>query len=238
VALADGDIVAVRGEFGPGARTGARFEGRLAVPPSVARALAARGDSGPSAALRVVDRRSLVLRVVGAPSITAAPAATPTTHEQFVAAVDNRGALGQDDSRLLAHVSTVGEYWTGESNGAIAGVTVPPTVTHYDTALPTTDCGLGSDFFGVVQEAEAEFPGFSFGGGDQLVVFVPRRATAGRSSAREPWGPASPAAVRSSSRPGPRSRAPMPTRPVTTTASSTPTLASPARRWSTTAPTT
>ncbi|HEX4470699.1 MAG TPA: hypothetical protein VH085_01920 [Nocardioides sp.] len=180
VALADGDIVPMRGAFGPGARTGALFEGRLAVPASVARALAARGESGPSAALRVVDRRSLVLSVVGAPSITAAaPALTPTTHEQFVAAVDNKGALGQDDAQLLAHVSTVGSYWTGESDGAIAGVTVPSTVTHYDTALPTTDCGLGSDFFGVVQEAEAEFPGFSFGGGDQLVVFVPPACSSG-----------------------------------------------------------
>ena len=180
VALADGDIVPVRGAFGRGVRTGALFDGRLAVPGSVVQALAARGESGPSAALQVVDRRSLVLSVVGTPWIRAAAAATtPTTHQQFVAALDNAGALGQDDTQLLAHVSTVGAYWTHESDGAIAGVTVPATVTHYDTSLPTTDCGLGSDFFSVVQEAEAQFPGFSFGGGDQLVVFVPPTCASG-----------------------------------------------------------
>ena len=152
VALADGDIVRVRGRFAADARTGALFDGRLAVPPSVVEALAARGDSGPNAALRVADRWSLTLSVVGTPSVTqAGPALAPTTHQQFVAALDNKGALGQTDTQLLAHVSTVGSYWEGESNGAIAGIDVPSTVTHYDTALTTTDCGLGSDFFSVVQ---------------------------------------------------------------------------------------
>jgi hypothetical protein len=180
VALADGDIVPVRGDFGAGVRTGATFDGRLALPAAVVRTMAASRESTPAAALQVVDRRSLVLSVVGTPTITiAAPAASPTTHDQFVAALDDKGALGQDDSQLLAHVSTVGAYWTGESGGAIAGVDVPSSVTHYDTTLSTTDCGLGSDFFSVVQEAEAKFPGFSFGGGDQLVVFVPPACASG-----------------------------------------------------------
>jgi hypothetical protein len=180
VALADGDIVAVRGAFGAGVRTGAVFDGRLALPAEVVHEGVRLSGTARAVALRVVDRRSWVLPVVGTPSITPAmPAATPTTHEQFVAAMDNKGTLGQDDTQLLGHVSTVGAYWTDESNGAIAGVTVPTTVTHYDTGVATTDCGLGSDFFSVVQEAEAEFPGFSFGGGDQLVLFVPPSCASG-----------------------------------------------------------
>jgi hypothetical protein len=174
VALADGDIIRVRGRFGTDARTGAVFDGRLALPRSVVATLAARGEPGSTTALRLVDRRALTLSVAGSPSVTpAAPEVTPTTHEQFVSALDNEGALGEDDSQLLDHVSTVADYWRGEANGAIAGITVPTTVAHYDTALSTTDCGLGDDFFSVVQEAAEQFPDFAFGGADQLVVFVP-----------------------------------------------------------------
>ncbi|MGC4111814.1 MAG: hypothetical protein QM747_15630 [Nocardioides sp.] len=172
VALANGDIVRVRGAFGD-ARTGERFDGRLVLPGAVGSQVTA-GD-----ALREVDRRGLTLSLSGTPTLTAAPAATPTTHEQFVAALDNKGSLGQDDAQLLAHVSTVGGYWEGESGGAISGITVPATVTHYDTALSTTDCGLGNDFFDVVQEAADELPGFSFSGSDQLVLFVPPGCSSG-----------------------------------------------------------
>jgi len=87
VALADGDIVPVRGRFGSDVRTGAVFDGRLAVPTSVVEDLSARGESGSAAALTLVDRRSLTLSVIGTPAVTAAaPAAT--THDQFVAAID------------------------------------------------------------------------------------------------------------------------------------------------------
>src|SRR5262245_45401466 len=51
VAMADGDIVAVRGRFGPEARTGDRFTGRLAVPAGVVGTLARSGESGSTAAL-------------------------------------------------------------------------------------------------------------------------------------------------------------------------------------------
>ena len=67
VALADGDIVRVRGSFDAGTRTGALFDGRLSVPGSVVQTLVARGQSEPSAALREVDRRSLVR---GFPSVS------------------------------------------------------------------------------------------------------------------------------------------------------------------------
>src|SRR5262245_8719288 len=167
VELADGDLVPVRGSFDASARTGDVFDGRLAIPASVANAAPSR-----DAALRLVDRRSLTLSVVGTPSVSAAAAAavTPVTHQQFVAAVDNLGAVGQTDATLLGHVSTVGTYWKSESNGAISGLGVPATVKHYNTALTTTDCGLGSDFFTVVQEAQSKFPGINpFGGTDQLV---------------------------------------------------------------------
>ena len=176
VALADGDLVPVRGQFPPDARTGATFSGRLALPASVASAA-----SSVSAALRIVDRRSLSLSVVGTPSVTAvAPSVAPVAHRQFVAAVDNKGALGQTNATLLAHVSTVGTYWKSESNGAITGLTPPTTVTHYNTALTTTDCGLGGDFFTVIEEAEAKFPGINpFGGPDQLVLFVPDACASG-----------------------------------------------------------
>jgi hypothetical protein len=174
VALGDGDIVPVRGRLGADARTGDVFTGRVVIPLSVRRSLAGRAGSGPAAALREVDRRRLTLALAGTPSVAhAAAAPTPTAHQQFVAALDNKGSLGQDDAQLLAHVSSVGGYWQGESNGAIAQIDVPSTVLHYDTALATTDCGTGQDFFDVVQEAAAEFPGFDFGGPDQLVVFVP-----------------------------------------------------------------
>jgi hypothetical protein len=177
VALADGDIVAVRGRFGADARTGAVFQGRLELPRGVVASMRARGLSGSGAALRLVDRRSLTLDVVGTPSVVApagtSAAVTPTAHQQYVAALDNKGgALGQDDTTLLGHVSTVGGYWQGESGGAMS-VTVPGTVKHYDSSLTTTDCGLGSDFFNVVQEAAGKFPGINWmSGTDQLVVFV------------------------------------------------------------------
>src|SRR4029079_18038980 len=61
VALADGDIVPVRGSFDPSVRTGAMFHGRLALPASVTGALARRGAVADerSAALRLVDQRAL-----------------------------------------------------------------------------------------------------------------------------------------------------------------------------------
>ena len=182
VALADGDIVPIRGRVPSAARTGAVFDGRLAVPADVLGTLAARGESGRAAALRVVDRRDLTLDVVGAPTITqprAAQAPTPTIHPQFVAAMSNKGTL-QTDLQLLAHVSTVGDYWKAQSNGAIAGITVPGTVTHYSSSAATADCGLGSDFFQVVQEAEGLFPTMNlFTSPDQLVIFVPDSCTSG-----------------------------------------------------------
>jgi hypothetical protein len=177
VAMADGDIVEVRGAFAPTVRTGDVFDGRLALPSSVTRALARRTPtSDPArAALRIVDRRSLTLTVAGTPTVTAdETAATATAHQQYVAAIDNKGALGQTDTQLLGHVSTVGTYWQHESNGAISSVVVPATVKHYNTGLSTTDCGLGNDFFDVVQEAAAKFPGANpYSGSNQLVLFVP-----------------------------------------------------------------
>jgi hypothetical protein len=183
VALADGDIVQVRGHFAPDARTGAIFDGRLGLPASVTDVLARRGTVGDprQAALRLVDRRSLTLSVVGAPSVAeVAPAVTPTSHRQFVAAIDNRGSLTQTDAQLLGHVSTVGGYWQDESNGAISSLIVPATVKRYDTGITTTtDCGLGDGFFDVIQEAEARFPAFNPGAGDQLVLFVPPSCPSG-----------------------------------------------------------
>jgi hypothetical protein len=183
VALAGGDIVPVRGRFGPDVRSGAIFDGRLSVPTSVLTTLARRDESGTAAALRLADRRSLTLSVVGMPSVTAptiSSAVTPTTHPQFVAALSNKGTL-QTDPQLLAHVSTVGDYWTAESNGVISGITVPATVMHYNTTLKTADCGLGSDFFDVVQEAAEQFPTLDLSqpGPDQLVVFVPQSCPSG-----------------------------------------------------------
>src|SRR4051794_10564715 len=70
VAVAGGDIVPVSGRFDPDVRTGAVFDGRLAIPTGVVSSLARRGDSGATAALKLVDRRSLTLTVVGSPSVT------------------------------------------------------------------------------------------------------------------------------------------------------------------------
>jgi hypothetical protein len=190
VALSDGDLVPVRGPLA-GARPYSRFTGRLALPASVVSTLAARGvpiagrtldaRSGTGrAALRLVDHRSLTLSVSGTPTLTdPAAALTPATHQQFVGAIDNKGTLGQDDTALLGHVSTVGSYWESEANGKIGSVVVPATVTHYDTAVSTTDCGLGNDFFTMVQEAENHFPAFDPAAGDQLVLFVPNACSSG-----------------------------------------------------------
>ncbi len=192
VALADGDIVPVSGPLGD-ARPLSHFTGRLVLPASVVSALAAHGTSvarnatlgatsaSGSDALQLVDQRSLTLRVSGTPTLTArAPTVTSTSHQQFVTAMDNKGALGQRDSKLLGHVSTVASYWKGEANGAITSIRVPDRVTHYKTTLSTTDCGLGSDFFDVVQEAAARFPDVDmFGGSNQLVVFVSPACSSG-----------------------------------------------------------
>lgn len=117
---------------------------------------------------------------MGTPSITAptvtADSSGTTVHAQYVAAIDNEGPLGQTDAQLLGHVSNVGSYWGGQSGGSMS-VSVPATVTHYDTKVASTTCGLGSsgaDFTAIVQEAMAKFPGINpFAGTDQLVVFVP-----------------------------------------------------------------
>jgi hypothetical protein len=194
VALADGDIVPVRGSMPADVRTGTLFEGRLELPAGVLRALSARGESGTGAALRIVDRRSRALRLSGTPTLTAAPqvseAVATTVHAQYVAALDNKGSLGQSDTALLGHVTTVGAYWTTQSNHAISTV-VPATVEHYDTATGTTACGLGSgqtgvnDFFALVQEAAQKFPGISWNGGpDQLVLFVPPSCSTGSTVGR------------------------------------------------------
>ena len=235
VALADGDLVRVRGAFSPDARTGASFHGRLSVPESVASTAAS-----PAAALRIVDRRALTLSVVGSPSVTAvSAAAAPVAHRQFVAAVDNLGVLGQTDATLLGHVTTVGAYWKSESNGAITGLTAPASVTHYNTALTTTDCGLGNDFFTVIGEAEQKFPGIDpFGSSTSWCCSSPMRARAAVSSERAPSGRASPTAGSSSSRRGTGSTGSTATRRGTTTASRTPTRSDRAPRWSTTACTT
>src|SRR3954452_13160837 len=175
VELADGDLVPVSGHFPPDARTGATFRGLLSLPASVARASASR-----SVALRTVERRMLTLSVVGTPTVTAPAAApTPAVHHQFVAAIDNKGALGQDDATLLGHVSTVGSYWQDQSNGAISSLVVPATVAHYNTSVALADCGLGSDFSAVVTEARSKFPTFNQAAGDQLVLFVPDACASG-----------------------------------------------------------
>ncbi len=132
VALADGDLVPVSGPLAR-ARPLSTFTGRLALPDAVVAALATEGRSAaPGAtlgassgwgreALRLVDDRSLTLGISGTPVLTdPAAAVTPTVHRQFVAAITNRGALGQNDKTLLGHVRTVASYWKGESNGAIS----------------------------------------------------------------------------------------------------------------------
>ena len=166
---------------------------RLHLPASVLSGLAARGTSLPAGAnldgssstgraalARWWTDGFLTLRLAGAPVLTdPEPTVTPTAHHQFVAALDNKGALGQDDTALLGHVSAVGSYWGGESNGAISSIGVPATVKHYDSAVSTTDCGLGGDFWSVVQEAEGKFPAFNPSVGDQLVLFVPNACSSG-----------------------------------------------------------
>ena len=181
VEVAGGAIVQVRGQFSAHVRTGDRFVGRLALPAEMVSRMADRNDPRVADVSRLAARRSLTLAVVGAPSVTAAPASTGagTTHAQYVAAISNKGDLTQGDTALLGHVTTVGAYWETQSNGAIADIGVPSTVTHFASTKATADCGLGSDFFPVVNEAAQQFPGFSVGDGDQLVLFVPPGCSSG-----------------------------------------------------------
>jgi hypothetical protein len=202
VALADGDLVPVTGVL-EDAPPLSHFTGRLTLPASVVSVLARRGTSvrpgftlGATSvpgreALRLVDHRSLTLRVSGTPLLTRAVTTgtpetndateiTPTAHRQFVAAIDNKGPLGQNDQALLAHVRKVGSYWKGEANGAISRIDVPGRVARYRSRVSTKDCGLGDDFFDVLQEAAAKFPGIDLAGGsDQLVLFVPPSCSSG-----------------------------------------------------------
>ena len=86
------------------------------------------------AALRLVDHRSQTLRVSGTPTLTrTAQPVTPTAHRQYVAAITNKGALGEDDRGLLGHVRKVGAYWRHQANGAISSIDVPAKVTRYQT---------------------------------------------------------------------------------------------------------
>lgn len=101
-------------------------------------------------------------------------------HREFVAAIDNHGSLGQSDGQLLGHVDTVGDYWKGEAGSAISGLVLPGSVQHFSSTSAADDCGLGTDFWGVVQEAEKLFPGIDpFGGSDELIVFVPPGCSSG-----------------------------------------------------------
>jgi hypothetical protein len=193
VALADGDLVPVRGPLA-GARPLSHFTGRLALPDAVVTTMAtqdsevkpgasfsASSDAGRDA-LRLVDQHSLTLLVSGTPSLTdPAPTSTATAHRLFVSAISNKGGLGETDRELLGHVSTVASYWQGESNGAISSIAVPTRVIRYRTRPATKDCGLGADFFDVVQEAAGRFPGITLSGSDQLVVFVPKSCPGGMS---------------------------------------------------------
>ncbi len=109
-------------------------------------------------------------------------AAGPATHRWFVAVPDNFTDPQLSDAQLLAKVQWVADYWTTQSGGAIASVTVPTAVAHYtaDATSEAAGCGLsGSDFSATVSEAAAEFPQASFGGGDQLILVVPRECQAG-----------------------------------------------------------
>jgi hypothetical protein len=185
VALAGGDLVPVRGPLAD-ARPLSHFSGSLALPDSVITSMAAQGretrpgesfeamsDSGRDA-LRLVDHQGLTLLVSGTPSLSDPAPTTTTAHRQFVSAIDNKGGLGETDRTLLGNVRTVASYWKGQSNGAISRIAVPAKVTRFKTRSTTKDCGLGADFFDVVQEAATTFPGIDLSrGSDQLVVFVP-----------------------------------------------------------------
>jgi hypothetical protein len=192
VALPDGDLVPVRGALA-GARSQSTFTGRLVLPDSVTASLSAQGKKvGAGAtlgstsrtgrsALRLVDHRSLTLRVSGTPTLTrTAQPVTPTAHRQYVAAITDKGALGEDDRGLLGHVRKVGAYWRHQANGAISSIDVPARVTRYKTSVSSKDCGLGDDFFRVLQEAASKFPGIDLSGGsDQLVLFVSPACSSG-----------------------------------------------------------
>lgn len=189
-------VVPVRGRLG-GVRRSTPFRGRLAVPDSLTGALAARGvattrgsvvDASSSVGRRVLAtavRDAAVLRVVGTPSFGSAPAPAvvpprPVSHEIYVAAASNLGPIGLTDAQMLADASRVAGYWKHQANGAVTQIDVRPGVLHYRARAAQSDCGLGADFFGVVQEAATKLPGIDLSGTDQLVVFVPDAGSCSR----------------------------------------------------------
>ena len=104
--------------------------------------------------------------------------------------------------------------------------------------MSSKDCGLGDDFFRVLQEAASKFPGIDLSGGsDQLVLFVSPACSSGmvgEGTIGDSFATGGALIVKA----GKTIDGTYATRPVTTTGSSTPMSAGPARPWSTTAPTT
>ncbi len=238
VQLADGDLVPVAGPIPADARTGATFTGRLALPASVASATASR-----AAALQLVDRRSLTLSVVGTPTITAA-ASTGRRDADRAPAVrrghDNRAC--QPGGRHAA-----GQRWprsgtTGRASPTArsSGLTVPATVTHYNTAVADHRLRAGGRLLQRGAGGRGEVPGHQpvqrlrptgrLRPGHLRERHRRRRGDRGI-QLRQRWGPDRQGVSTGST----GSTA---TRPATTMASSTPTPGSAARRWSTTACTT
>ncbi len=195
VALLGGDLVPVRGlTEHPAGRT--RFTGTVTLPADVVSTLEARGTridaatvlsaGGPVGreALALVDARSRVLTVRSAELAPLAAADGPVTHEVFLAAPDNIGALALTDTQILGSVGQVTDYWQGESGGRISDFDLPSSVRHYTSveATAANGCGLFADdtFWAVLQEAAALFPGVDYSSGtDQVGVVVPGTTCAG-----------------------------------------------------------
>lgn len=172
-----GFLVPVTGLPSTGVEPGAEITGRVSV--------GALSGSGRSVGDRPVALASYRL------TSPAPAAAAPASHRWFVAVPDNFADLALTDEQLLARVRWVADYWTAQSGGAIASVTVPTAVVRYtaDATSEAAGCGLsGSDFSATVNEAAAEFPGASFGGSDQLVLVVPQSCNAGGTVGRGTLG--------------------------------------------------
>ena len=161
LALDDGSLVPVTGDLD--ARwANARVSARVRVPTGMA-LRTARGALGVSDVRRGGGRGRTGAR-------------RGTAHQVYVARPTNVGGYTLSTAQVLAQADVVAAFWEDEANGAIGDVAVPATVTTYTTGFaPPRVCSLGQ-FFPMVDEAAALFPGAEFfgsGATDVLVVVTP-----------------------------------------------------------------
>ena len=176
LAVADGTFVPVTGS-GLADAVGRTVTARVTLPGGL-RALP--GDALDPSSLAVWAEPLEISLVDVAETREEADAAAP--RRVFVARIGNLGPSPLSDAQISGVLAGAADYWADESNGRVGGMDLPAGPgdatqwTTYSTALPAgTACQLSENFWSLVNEAKALFPGVVFQGqgADQLVVLKP-----------------------------------------------------------------